>query len=138
MNNKLTKNNTMASFVIMILGFNLIIISAAAYFASKHFSPTLFIPAIFGLLILVCASLRFKNPKHLNYGLYASTWIAFIGLIASGMRLSTSYEKIRTITEASPLAFYTQLSMATICLLVFLAGSYVYYFSKRYNANMQF
>ncbi len=128
------RKNRLIPLVIMLLGFNLVIISLVSYWNSTHFSFTLFIPALFGLLISGFSNLAKSRENPKSWGLYTAVLIALLGFAASSMRIPGTYEKFKTIPGTSPLAFYSQTSMAMLCLLIVILGAISYFKSKAYNA----
>jgi hypothetical protein len=114
----------MLPIVTIILALNLIIISAASYFMSTHFSPTLFIPAAFGVVIILASLVAIRKPGIRKHSMHVAMLVALIGFLAAAVRLPKSWAKFNSAPDISPMAFYSQLSMASLCLLIVVLGIY--------------
>ena len=91
--------------------------AAAVDVAKKGPSPTLFIPAGFGVILVVCGVIAFKD--HLRkHAMHAAAAIALIGGLVSGGRGASAL--LRTPDPDKPvnmLATASVWTMAVVCLL---------------------
>lgn len=114
----------MLPIVTIILALNLIVISGASYFMASQFSPTLFIPAVFGLIICAASLVAIRKPDLRKHSMHVAMGIALLGFLAAAVRLPKSWAKFNAAPDVSPMAFYSQLSMASLCLLIVVLGVY--------------
>ena len=103
----------------IIFGVLLIAVSFSAYFLSDGRSLTSFIPAVFGLVLLVCGVIAQKGEKARKHALHVAALFSFVGMLAAGTRLPKSIAKYTETEGASLIAVLGQGSMAILCLLFF-------------------
>lgn len=93
---------------------------AVAGDVKKGPSPTLFIPAVFGGLLISCGALAMKEPLR-KHAMHAAATIALLGgLVAGGRGISTLFKTPDPEKPANMLASISVWSMSVICL-VFVA-----------------
>ncbi len=117
----------------MLFGILLIVLSSVSYFAAaagvggvssaegnKAPSVTLFIPAIFGVLLLGCGAVAMKEELR-KHAMHAASVIALLGGVVSGGRgLSKLFATADPEKPTNMLATISVWGMAILCF-VFLA-----------------
>jgi len=72
--------------LLLILGFVTYFGVMAGWFGAMHASPTALIPAIEGILLLLCGAIAL-NPAYLKHAMHAAAALALFGVIACLIRI---------------------------------------------------
>ncbi len=97
----------------IIAGLALIILGVGSYLAGGKESTTAFIPAYFGIPILLSALLA-TNPSRLNLGMHIAVTFGLLGFLATLGRL---VRKLAMSTFEMNLANAATIAMSLICLV---------------------
>src|SRR5438105_15476586 len=100
--------------MLLILGFVTYFGAAAGWFAGGHASPTALIPAILGILLLLCGALAF-NPNRLKHSMHAAAALALLGLLACLGRIVPT--AIKGKFEALSVSGVSLIGMGVLCAL---------------------
>ncbi|MGO2111894.1 MAG: hypothetical protein ACTH31_09790 [Pseudoclavibacter sp.] len=108
----------------------LIIIGAIAYFATQFASWTALIPAILGVVVLICGLVALKRPRA---GLYAGLVIAVIGILSTAMNVAQVGELLAGEAER-PAAVITSLITFVLLIASLIAGITALVRGRRHKA----
>jgi hypothetical protein len=100
-----------------LFGLLLIVLGIAAYVVTERTSVTALIPALFGVLLVVCALVARKESAR-KHAMHAAVAIALIGAIAS---LARAIPAVSGGSFTRP-AVLAQLAMAVLLLVYVVLG----------------
>jgi len=100
----------------LIFGSLLVLLGVIGYALQEGVkSPTAFIPAGFGLLLILAGTIATAKPSLNKHMMHVA---ALVGLLGTAGGLGMSLPKILKGAElARPLATYSQVTMGVICLV---------------------
>ncbi|NNJ25178.1 hypothetical protein [Alienimonas chondri] len=101
--------NDPAPFYALGAGTALIVVGAAGYLLSEERSPTAFIPAGFGVILIVCGLIARSGEKALKHAMHGAAMVGLIGLIAGVVVLVTRWPGEFGLPQVC------QAAMAVIC-----------------------
>lgn len=105
----------------IIIGILLIILGVGSYLITGGQSVTAFIPAFFGILILL-AGLVARNERWRKHAMHAALLIAVLGLIGSFSGIPKTITLISGGDVSRPAAVIAQAVMALICIVYLVLG----------------
>jgi hypothetical protein len=109
-------------------GALLVVLGVVAYFLQDagQRSPTALIPAVIGLVFLLCGAMA-TTPARNKHAMHVAALFGLVGASTLGMALPKLIKAAGGEAMARPLAVYTQLGTGLICLvfLVLAVRSFV-------------
>lgn len=102
----------------ILIGVMLIALGPIGYFPTDSRSATAWIPAAFGLLILVMGMVASSGgEKARKHAMHAAAGIALLGLIGAAGRAIPAATKLGTDDAPTTLALTMQTAMGAFCLI---------------------
>lgn len=97
--------------IAIAFGVLMVLIAPVSMVAAGHVSPTAFIPAGFGLVLIVCGIVA-GNPSLRMHAMHAAALVGLLGLLGG---LGMSVPKLVKGDElARPIAVYSQLALGIL------------------------
>lgn len=101
-----------------VFGIILIVLGGIYFFLTGSAHPTALIPAIFGLLLLVCGALAATpDTKKRMLWMHIAVTIGLLGFLFPGIRGGMSLSHATTLTTVQRTAAQEEIIMAVICLI---------------------
>ncbi|MEO6846809.1 MAG: hypothetical protein ABI443_05150 [Chthoniobacterales bacterium] len=100
----------------IFFGILLILVGAGGYIASHPHAPTALIPAVIGLILVICGIVVLWNPNLRKHVMHVAALISLLGAIGSGMRAWPHVGQLLHGTAPLPLATASQTITAVLCL----------------------
>jgi fucose 4-O-acetylase-like acetyltransferase len=102
----------------IVFGFFLIILALIGFVSTGHTHPTALIPAIFGLILVVCgAAANTEDSKKRMLWMHIAVTVGLLGFIATAKAIFQTVEIFQGIELPHPPAIEEKAAMSAICLV---------------------
>ena len=111
------KENELARLTI-VFGFLLVVLALIGYIGTGHQHPTALIPAIFGLILIVCGSAaRTANERRRMLWMHIAVTVGLLGFLFTAKALWLQFELWQGAVLPNVPAIEEKAAMSAICLL---------------------
>lgn len=101
-----------------VFGFLLLILALIGFVATGHTHPTALIPAIFGLILVVCGSAaNTEDSKRRMLWMHIAVAVGLLGFLATAKAIFQTVEIFQGIELPHPPAIEEKAAMSAICLV---------------------
>jgi uncharacterized membrane protein len=102
----------------IVFGFLLVVLALIGYVGTGHQHPTALIPAIVGIILIVCGSAaRTTNDKRRMLWMHIAVTVGLLGFLGTVKALWQQFELWRGVDLPLPAAIEEKAAMSAICLL---------------------
>jgi hypothetical protein len=99
-------------------GSLLVVLGLAGYLLTGHVYPTALIPALFGLILLVCGmAAQTSNEKRRKLWMHIAVSVGLVGFLATARSIWQAIELWRGVAFPFPAAVEEKAAMAIVCLV---------------------
>lgn len=99
-------------------GSLLVILGLAGYLLTGHIHPTALIPALFGLILIVCGmAAQTADEKRRKLWMHIAVTVALLGFLATARAIWQQIELWRGVAFPYPAAIEEKAAMAIVCLI---------------------
>jgi thiol:disulfide interchange protein len=99
-------------------GSLLVILGLAGYLLTGHVHPTALIPALFGLILIVCGmAARTADDKRRKLWMHIAVTVGLLGFLATAKSIWQAIQLWRGVTFPYPAAIEEKAAMAIVCLI---------------------
>ena len=104
--------------ITIVFGVALLVLGVGFYFATGAAAPTSLIPAVFGVLLVLCGVLaNTPEPRRRMLWMHIAVTLGLAGFIFPAARTISAFIKAHGAPVARPLAVAEQAVMAVVCLI---------------------
>jgi hypothetical protein len=102
----------------IIFGSLLVILALVGYIGTGHQHPTALIPAVFGLILIVCgAAARTNNEKRRMLWMHIAVTVGLLGFLFTAKALWLQFELWQGAVLPNAQAIEEKAAMSVICLM---------------------